>query len=463
MVTTVLLLLVALPARSQDASTAPFRLSDAEFWEMFTRLSEPDGSFLSENFVSNELSFQEIIPALQRRLTPGGAYLGVGPEQNFTYIANLAPRVAVVFDIRRQNAMLHLMYKAIFELSATRSEFVSRLFSRPAVWGLPREIPVRNLFDSTARAGRSDSAFAANLADIERHLTVAHHFPLPKADLASIEYVYRVFFEAGPDINYGYRAGFPGTVRSSYPTFEMLQVAWNADSVPMAFLATDAHYQAVRDMQRRNAIVPVVGDFAGPKAIRAAGDWLRATHTTVTAFYVSNVEQYLFRDGKAADRFYANVSSLPLDSTSTFIRSVPRSSGMTSSFVGGQANFTNLPPGTSMRFVIRDSAGVRLIQTTQDSAGVMITRTLRDSGPPQPPSPQDTSLAAGLKAMSFRRDSIARASMGWIMNPGPSMAVVMGGLLASGTASMQATLRAFFSEELKSYNAVIAMTKVGRE
>jgi hypothetical protein len=42
----------------------------------------------------------------------------------------------------------------------------------------------------------------------------------------------------------------------------------------------------------------------------------------VTAFYLSNVEQYLFNQGDDARNFFENVATLPIDSTSTFIRSV---------------------------------------------------------------------------------------------------------------------------------------------
>src|SRR5215217_1037127 len=116
---------------AQLKRTLPDSLTDREFWQFFTTVSEEGGTFSSENFVSNEQTYQHVIPTLKRTLTPNGVYLGVGPEQNFTYIANLKPRMAVIFDIRRQNAMAHLMYKALFELSPTRAEFVSRLFSRP--------------------------------------------------------------------------------------------------------------------------------------------------------------------------------------------------------------------------------------------------------------------------------------------------------------------------------------------
>src|SRR5262249_39627391 len=110
----------------------PSRLSDAEFWRLSSEYSEPDGVFHSENLVSNELRFQTIVPALWQMAVPGRAYLGVGSEQNFTYIAATRPAIAFIVDIRRGNLDLHLIYKALFELSSNRVEFVSRLFSRKA-------------------------------------------------------------------------------------------------------------------------------------------------------------------------------------------------------------------------------------------------------------------------------------------------------------------------------------------
>ena len=143
-----------LPAVSaaQRARAIPDSLTDREFWDFFTTMSEEGGAFPSENFVSNEKTYQYVIPTLQRTLTPNGVYLGVGPEQNFTYIANLKPRLAVIFDIRRQNAMLHLMYKALFELSPSRAEFVSRLFSRPLPRRSATSATPAEIFDALATA-----------------------------------------------------------------------------------------------------------------------------------------------------------------------------------------------------------------------------------------------------------------------------------------------------------------------
>src|SRR5688572_19138399 len=363
-------------ARGQEKVQAPDSLTNVEFWEFFRRMSEPDGYFLSENFVSNEVTFQDPIPTLQRSLSKNGVYLGVGPEQNFTYIANLQPRLAVIFDIRRQNAMQHLMYKALLELSPTRAEFLSRLFSRPAIARQDARIAVKALFDSASVAPASDSAYKANFAAIIEQLTTKRGFALPAEDIASIEHVFKVFFTAGPEVNYGYRSGNPAFVRSTYPSYGSLQVATNADSVQMAFLATEDHYHAVRRLQLRNLVVLVVADFGGPSGIRAVGEWLRNRSMTVTAFYVSNVEQYLFRDtGQAAERFYGNLTALPLDSTSMFIRSVPRVGMPMTTFSGGGGALVQ-----SMRVsVSRDSNGYLVTQSTRDSAGVQITTTTIDS------------------------------------------------------------------------------------
>ena len=455
--------------------SAPDSLTSAEFWAFFTSMSEPDGYFLSENFVSNEISFQDVIPTLQKSLTRNGVYLGVGPEQNFTYISNLAPRMAVIFDIRRQNAMQHLMYKALFELSPTRAEFVARLFSRPGVARLGAGLGAQALFDSAAVMKASDSAYKANTAAILELLTRQHGFALPDADIESIKHVYDVFFVAGTEVNYGYRPGAPNYVRSTYPTYGMLQSATNADTVPMAFLSSEDHYRAVRTLQLRNLIVPVVGDFAGPSAIKSVAKWLRARDLMVTAFYVSNVEQYLWRESGSAGRFYANVSALPIDSTSQFIRSVPRSGTMVP-FPTARVITSNGPTfgwsiSTDSRGVVttqtfRDSAGVRLVQTTVDSSALRRSQASRDSmsitrivesfrAMRDSTQPDST-----LRRMMARRDSLIIANSQWQVAAGPAMQMVMGGTLTSGIASMDRTLKSYFLGELKGYNSIVDMTKV---
>jgi hypothetical protein len=121
------------------------------------QLSEPDGTFVSrsgspDNLLSNEMQLSTVATALAQEVRPAGVYLGVGPEQNFTYIAAIKPRIAFITDIRRGNLDLHLVYKALFEMSATRAEFVARLFSRTPTPVLARTANAAQLMATYGRA-----------------------------------------------------------------------------------------------------------------------------------------------------------------------------------------------------------------------------------------------------------------------------------------------------------------------
>src|SRR5437867_1668705 len=125
-----LVLCITLLPIGHAAPPAPDKLTDQQFWNFSKDWSEEDGVFRSDNLLSNETSFQYIIPTLMKTAKQGRVYMGVGPEQNFTYIAALKPAMAIIIDIRHGNLDVHLMYKALFELSRDRSDFVARLFSR---------------------------------------------------------------------------------------------------------------------------------------------------------------------------------------------------------------------------------------------------------------------------------------------------------------------------------------------
>src|SRR5439155_23512299 len=91
-------------------SELPARINDQTFWHLVVDLSEAGGFFRSDNLVSNETTFQHVIPELRQRTRAGGVYLGVGPDQNFTYITALRPQMAFIVDVRRQNMLQHLLY-----------------------------------------------------------------------------------------------------------------------------------------------------------------------------------------------------------------------------------------------------------------------------------------------------------------------------------------------------------------
>jgi hypothetical protein len=302
------IVLAVLTAAPRAASTLPSRLSDNDFWRLSTEWSEPDGYFRSDNLTSNELGFLRVVPDLVARTKPGEAYLGVGPEQNYTYIAATHPAVAIIFDIRRGNLLLQLMYKAIFELADTRADFVAMLFSRARPPGLANDARVGDLFEAFRAADRDDALYARHLDALTARLVTVHGFPLSPPELTGLRNIYRTFYERGYALRYA-------------PTYADLMTATDAAGVERSYLASEAAFRTVRDLERANLVVPVVGDFGGPKAIRAVGAYLNAHGATVGAFYLSNVEQYLAQDGKT-DAFCRNVAALPLDATSTFIRSM---------------------------------------------------------------------------------------------------------------------------------------------
>lgn len=366
----VLVALVVATPPFRAAESLPSQLSDVEFWKLITDSSEPDGMFFSENLLSNELGFQYVIPTLREKVQPGGVYLGVGPEQNFTYVAALQPRIAFIVDIRRQNMVELLLYKAVFEMSPTRAEFLSHLFSRRLPRDLASEPDVKKLFDAVSAAPLDEAFYSENLLAVKALLLEKHGFALTPTDVERLERVYVQFARQGTNVGYSVsdpdlmreinrraREGRPGVatlpptsvvtpagplvietgiitflgngvvvgpqvpvvVAPAFPDYTNLMTATDGAGMNWSYLANDTNYKSVREMQRQNRIVPLVGDFAGPKAIKAVGEYLRAHEAALSVFYVSNVEQYL--SPASLKVFYESIATIPLASSSVFIRS----------------------------------------------------------------------------------------------------------------------------------------------
>ena len=324
----------------RQASTLPASLSDREFWSLTEQISEPDAYFRSnsgspDNLLSNENEVSSIAATLAERVQPAGVYLGVGPEQNFTYIAAIRPRIAFITDIRRGNLHLHLMYKALFETSTNRADFVARLFTRARPPGLTASSSASELMSAYLRAEPgSEAAYKANLKAITDHLTKTRSLPLGPDDLAGIDYVYGNFYKFGPAINYtssiNGRAGSAGSYAAIQSAID------RASGAERTYLSSESTFALVKTLQSKNLLVPIVGDFSGPKALRAVGAYLKERGAVVSAFYVSNVESYLQRNG-VWGKFCANVATLPLDAASVFIRP----GGRNNSLIPIAADITN--------------------------------------------------------------------------------------------------------------------------
>jgi hypothetical protein len=327
--------------RFHAADSLPNQIADDAFWRLIESSSEPSGAFQSENFLSNETGFEAVIPTLKQRTKPGGIYMGVGPEQNFSYIAAVHPKMAFIIDIRHQNMLEHMIYKALFEMSANRADFASRLFSRKRPAELSDKSSVDEIFDALLAQPADNDVFKKNLQDLKDHLVKKHKFGLNEEDLRNIEHVYTVFHDFGPEINYNSgspRGGFGrgGRFGGGMPNYVDLMTATDLQGAERSYLANEENYRTIREMELKNLIVPLTGDFGGPKAIRAVAQYAKDHNATITAFYLSNVEQYLFQGNGNQNggwkNFYDSCGTLPLDSTSTFIRSV---GGMGRGMFGG--------------------------------------------------------------------------------------------------------------------------------
>jgi hypothetical protein len=297
------------------AATLPDRLDDGEFWALVSNISEPGGYFqITDNYTSNEREVGQLSSSLRDRGVHGGVYLGVGPEQNFSYIAAIQPAMAFIVDIRRQAVMQHLMYKAVFELAKDRADFISMLFSLPRPDGLDETTPIQRMWADFEPMPTDEAAVVRNATRIIDQLTKTHRFTFTAEETSQLESVIGAFVRYGPDIS------TRGAPRGGVATFADL-TSWSLDTsgTPQSFLSTEEHFRYVKALEEKNLIVPVSGDFAGPKAIRGIAAYLKKQGGIVSAFYVSNVEQYLFLDNKQRD-FYDNVATLPIDQASVFIR-----------------------------------------------------------------------------------------------------------------------------------------------
>ncbi|HSO76307.1 MAG TPA: hypothetical protein VLU47_15855 [Blastocatellia bacterium] len=292
------------------------RLTSAEFSNLIRDVSEEGGYFFSDNLISNETPYLTVVDKLRRLGATGGAYIGVGPEQNFTYIAKVRPRIAFIMDIRRQAVIQHLMYKALFHLSPTPAAYLSHWLSRPLTKDAPAaSASITEVLAYFSKTRADDQTYARGLAEIRRAIQEDFQFTLSARDRESLEYVYRSFRDEGLDTAFRLN----GWTDAEFPSLREVILQPDQHGKLGNFLTSREDYEFVRGLHLKNLIIPIVGDFGGKKALVAIGDYLRKSGFTVTAFYLSNVEQYLFEDGSFPN-FANNVRKLPRTDNSLFIR-----------------------------------------------------------------------------------------------------------------------------------------------
>ena len=242
-----------------------------------------------------------------------GAYIGVGPNQNFTYIAAVRPRLAFIVDIRRQNLIEHLIFKVLMSSSETREDYLARLLARPISSNLGAAASIADVVANIESTAPDPVFYQEQLAFILDELSRMPGLSLSRQDLDDVRLIYREFFRQGFDIKYdSWRSFF-------FPSLKEFVLETDLNGRYRNWLASEETFQYVRTMERENRIIPVVGDFAGDQALRRLGRLLESRRIAVSAFYVSNVEFYLFRQRKW-EAFVENVKHLPTTESSVFIR-----------------------------------------------------------------------------------------------------------------------------------------------
>ena len=332
------------------ASSAPVRpqqaISDTDFAALVDRISEPAGYFDTDNLISNESGYLTVIDALARAEIEGGAYVGVGPDQNFSYIAQTKPRVAFITDVRRDNMLHHLLLKALIERAPTRVEFLAGLHGRAAPddaasW---RERTIDEVVDYIDGVPAIEPGLDA-LHDEIGAAVRSYGVPLSDDDLATIQRFHMSFVRAGLGLRFTSYGRGP---RPYYPTYRQLVLETDIDGDQASYLSSPQAYGVVRELQLANKIIPVVGDMAGPHALREMGAVMREMGVELEAFYTSNVEFYLWR-ARTFDAWERNLASMPVADDAVIIRSYfPNAGGRHPSMVPGYYSTQTLQPAATL-------------------------------------------------------------------------------------------------------------------
>ncbi len=291
---------------SQPGENTPYKA-------LIDRLSEPPaGPSSADNLITNEDSIASVLDRLGE-VPAGHAYLGVGPDQNFSLIAAARPSTALILDYRTKNRNLHLLHKSLVEASVDRSAYLGRLWARSPV------------IDPAARAdaGRLMAAFAAApmrpemLAEAQEMVrrSLEEKGFRAEGDLAEIRKIQARLAGPGPEGRF--------LALKMYPAIGRLIAMKTRSGHPGHWLADDALFDTVRGLHRSGAILPVVADWAGTQAMPNIAAYLSGLRVKVGCVYVSDVEFFLLRAG-VFDRYVANLARLPIADDAVIVRTSTR-------------------------------------------------------------------------------------------------------------------------------------------
>jgi hypothetical protein len=296
-------------------------LTPQQFAQLIEKVSEPNGYFDTDNLISNETSYLHVMGKMRKMNVSGGAYIGVGPDQNFSYIAQIRPRIVFISDIRRDNLLQHLWFKSLFALSRDRLEYLCLMFGVP----VPSELKpwetqgVQELVAYLDKTPAKRELFEKNWTAVSEKLK-SFGPTLAPSDLETIKRIHAEFFESGLDLKFTSKNRSP---RPYYPSYRELLLEKDLTGKRCNYLANEDDYKFLKSLEERNLVIPVVGNLSGGGALRQIAAYLKARSLTVSALYTSNVEFYLMRNYREEEfnPFAENLKALPRDERSVIIRS----------------------------------------------------------------------------------------------------------------------------------------------
>jgi hypothetical protein len=311
---------VQLPAH-QTAEPAGSELNKLQFGNLIEKFSEPNGYFDTDNLISNEASYLHVLGKIRQLRFNGGAYIGVGPDQNFSYIAQVRPNIVFIIDIRRDNLLQHLLFKSLFELSHNRLEYLCLLFGKPLPAN-PQSWNIRSIQEIVAYLDKTpahrelfEKTKTALLAKVK-----SFGVRIEPNEFETINRIHTAFFDAGLDLKFTSRNRPP---RFYYPSYRDLLLEKDLTGKFGNYLASEEDFRFLKSLEEASRIIPIVGNLAGNHALKNIARYLTERGERVSALYTSNVEYYLMRGSREDDftRFAENVKLLPRDDRSVLIRS----------------------------------------------------------------------------------------------------------------------------------------------
>lgn len=267
------------------------------------------------NLVSNELGFQNVIPYFQQNIEVHGIYIGVGPDQNFTYISSTRPAFAFIIDIRKENQLLHYLFKACFELASSSQEYLSLLFSKPLV---NRLSSLRDIVYNFSKIEGDRNIFDKNWILLSQ-IIQKYREGVSKIEMEKIHSIYNNYFEYHLMLRTRDDAeswqGWP------YPTYKDYLLTTDPFGHCWNFLNDESSFLWLKNMQIKNRIVPIIGDLTGKKALKAIADFAVQRGKKISTVYVSNSEKYIFNN-HLFNQYMINITHLPIAERSLLIRAV---------------------------------------------------------------------------------------------------------------------------------------------